>query len=162
MSTVTVVVNGIPAPQGSKTAYPVHTKAGKVRAVVVDGSSKSGRERHASWRDAVATACADKGVTFDEPVSVTLRLYFPLPKSDPYRTAHAVTPDADKAARSCFDGMVAGGLLRDDSLVFSFSLSKWYCHGEQTPGAIIVVEPWGAHEAKAREALKAQAKAARR
>lgn len=108
-------VMGLPAPQGSKTWMP------KQRVMV-----ESGRKRLTPWRDAVVEAAnkvVDEAGPWDEPVRVTATFRLPMPKSRPKYVQRlqvwpsAVKPDLDKLVRSLLDGMVQGGLLRDDSIV---------------------------------------------
>lgn len=157
MAPVTVIftVLGVPAPQGSKTAFRVGD-----RAVVAEGGSSTGRAKHRAWRDAVGYEARAQGVTFSEPVIVDLYFTFPRPKSDPYRTRHTVKPDLDKLVRSTLDGLTAGGLLADDSLVFSLTARKEY--STNGPGCVVEVTGLGGNEALDRDRLKAAAKAARK
>jgi Holliday junction resolvase RusA-like endonuclease len=155
-------VVGVPAPQGSKTAYAIPGKNGaRARAVVVEGTSQSGRERHANWRDAVTTAARAAGITFDEPVWLGIVFRMPPVKSDPYRSRHATSPDLSKLVRCTEDALVASGVLRDDSLVCQLEASKDYA--QRLPvGASIRIEGLGAMEARDREAMKAAAREARK
>lgn len=110
-------VMGLPAPQGSKTVM----RAGG-RHVAVE----SGRAKLDPWRAVVATVAADKCIevgVLAVPVSVRCTFRLPMPRSRPkYLQAqgeapHTVKPDLDKLLRGLLDGLVHGGLLRDDSLV---------------------------------------------
>ena len=88
-------VIGLPAPQGSKSAF---VRGG--RAVIVEGSSKSGRDKHAAWRAAVADgarkALVEAVDPFLGPTEVVMVFYLPLPASDPHRTLHTSVPDLDR------------------------------------------------------------------
>ena len=154
-------VIGVPHPQGSKSAFVV----GK-RAVVVDGSSKTGREKHKVWRTLVAEeaqiVAEKRGGPFTGPVSVTIAFRLPVVKSDPYRSRHTTKPDIDKLGRSCLDSMVDAGLLRDDSLVFELTLIKHYAVDAGTVGANITVRDETDLEQQSREFRKAAAKVARK
>ncbi len=148
-------VLGLPAPQGSKSAFVV---AG--RAVIVDGSSKTGRDKHALWRSQVSDAAnAARGKTqFAGPVGVSVVFYLPLPASDPHRTLHATRPDADKALRSVLDSLTTSGLVRDDSQVYEVKATKLYARDGHWTGASIQV--WDASEDELR--YRAESKAASR
>lgn len=158
---IQINVIGLPAPQGSKSAF---VRGG--RAVVVEGSSKSGRAGHAAWRQAVATATRDwlgehPRPTIDEPVHVSMVFWFPPVKSDPYRTRHITKPDLSKLIRATEDAMVDGGLLKDDSCVFSLAAQKRYT-SETPPGCSIGVESFGEAEGYDRERRKAIAREQRK
>lgn len=127
-------VMGLPAPQGSKTVV----KAGK-RHVAIEGSSDSGRRRLTSWQDAVTEAAARQskrranGLSLgpiEVPIRVDIAFRLPMPRSRPKRLQRAghgpctVKPDLDKLVRAVLDGLKQGGLIRDDSLVWSVSASK--------------------------------------
>jgi hypothetical protein len=88
--------------------------------------------------------------------------YFPLPATDRYRTIHSTKPDCSKLIRSTEDALVDGGLLKDDSLIFQITATKMYAHGDQTVGAEISIDLYGAVESENRTALKAHAKEMRR
>lgn len=158
---VTFNVIGVPHPQGSKSAFVV----GK-RAVVVDGSSASGRAKHKVWRTLVAEeaqiVAEDRGGPFVGPVAVHIEFRLPSVKSDPYRVLHITKPDIDKLGRSCLDSMVDGGLIKDDSLVYSLRMVKLYAVGLAHAGATIAVVDMTYFATMEREMLKGAAKAARR
>lgn len=153
-------VVGVPAPQGSKSAF---VRGGKV--VTLEGKG-AGRQRFTDWRQAVATAARDYVLehpqeAISEAVEVSVAFLFPLPAGDPYRTRHTTRPDIDKLARAVLDALVAGGVLADDSRVFSLNVSKRYTHG-LPPGAVITLMPSGELEAADREELKRRAREQRR
>ena len=159
MTEIVFDVVGLPAPQGSKSAF---VRGG--RAVIVDGSSKTGREKHAQWRADVTMAArhAARGVTLTGPVQVTIEFFFALPKSDPHRVRHVTTPDVDKAARSVLDSLTNSALIRDDSQVFALLAYKHYALDGHFVGARIRVEDFSALEAADRDARKARARELRR
>lgn len=123
---VTFTVIGTPAPQGSKTKWGTEDNP-----------------RTAPWRATVAAEAAlhRDQITGDSlaagPVKVDALFVFPRPKSH-YRTGShagelkpnapvwvATKPDADKLARAIGDALT-GVLLRDDSLIVSWTLRKVY------------------------------------
>lgn len=132
-------VLGIPAPKGNKTAY----RSGD-RIVLVEGKSPAGRQRVASWREAVAAqariVCADlPGIPFaDGPLRVTFAFRLPRPKSKPKKHLHPTgRPDIDKLARLAGDEL-NGIVWRDDAQVCEMHLEKTYATG--IPGATITVQ----------------------
>lgn len=143
---LTLEVLGIPAPKGNKTAY----RSGD-RIVLVEGKSPAGRQRVASWREAVASqariVCADMpGIPFaDGPLRVTFAFRLPRPKSKAKKIVLPTTkPDADKLARLAGDEL-NGIVWRDDSQVCELLITKTYATG--IPGATITVEAMEAHAA---------------
>ena len=154
-SAVAFKVLGLPAPQGSKSAY---VRGG--RAVIVDGTSKTGRAKHLSWRDAVAEAAdrAREGLQFGGPVSVHVEFYLPLPVSDPHRTLHYKKPDIDKLVRSVLDSLTSSGLIRDDALVHALHATKQYARDGHWTGASIAVVDGSEAERHSREILKAESR----
>jgi len=118
---VSFEVAGMPAPQGSKTRMP--------NGAIIEGRDKGQRERHKNWRSAVAdTARAiaslrDVVAPLDGPLHVTVTYRFPMPKSrskvvrEAGRAWKTSAPDIDKLDRATFDGLVAGGLIRDDAII---------------------------------------------
>jgi Holliday junction resolvase RusA-like endonuclease len=153
-------VVGLPHPQGSKSAF---VRGG--RAVIVEGSSKSGRDKHAAWRAAVADG-ARKALANAEPflgpTECVMVFYLPLPASDPHRTLHVSAPDLDKLVRSTGDALVNAGLLKDDSLLWLISAKKGYARNGQWTGVHISLADSSDAEASMRETSKAEAKAARK
>jgi Holliday junction resolvase RusA-like endonuclease len=147
-------VHGIPSPQGSKSAF-----VRKGRAVMIEGSSASGRTAHAAWRQAVATAARDfltenPRPPIDEPVELIADFRFPATASDPYRRRHTVKPDLDKLVRSTCDALVSGGLLRDDTLIYRVHTSKVFAVDDEWVGAEICIGAHGGAEALERESRK--------
>lgn len=121
---ISVRVNGIPAPQGSKR----HVGGGRM----VESSTAVG-----PWREAVRAqtqlVVGDDG-PIEGPVDVVLSFYLLRPKghfgarglrpSAPRRPG--VKPDLDKLVRSTLDGLVAGGALEDDARIVGLVASKHY------------------------------------
>ena len=161
--TASFIVMGVPAPQGSKSAF---VRGG--RAVVVDGSSTSGRAKHKAWRQAVADAASDAAADVDGhgsffgPTHVHVDFYLPAIKSAPYRWLHTTRPDLDKLIRSTLDGLVDGGLLADDSLVYALGVAKHYAAAGHWTGAHIVLEDDTQMEESNRALLRASARDARK
>jgi Holliday junction resolvase RusA-like endonuclease len=156
---ITFSVVGVPAPQGSKSAF---VRGG--RAVIVDGSSKTGRDKHAQWRADVTQGAriAAQGQTFTGPVEVRIRFTLAPVKSDPYRHRHTTSPDCDKLIRSVLDSLTNSGIIRDDSLVFEIVAGKYYAREGEPTGATITITDWSELEDAHRAIAKQKAKEARK
>lgn len=135
---VTFTVPGEPAPQGSK----------KWVGRMVEDNPKT-----APWRERVerrAAECMNGTDPLLGPVEVQLDFYFQRPQSHfgtgrnegrlkPNAAAYKKTyPDIDKLCRAVFDGLVAGGVLRDDGQVAVLTTAKKYA---SSPGVRVVVRP---------------------
>jgi crossover junction endodeoxyribonuclease RusA len=141
MSTLSLTVHGLPAPQGSKSA--VRGKDGRVR--LLEGSTTSARQRHRAWRDLVAQgareAWGDRD-PLDCPVQVHIRFFMPRPKSARKALVWAAKkPDLDKLCRSVLDSLTDAGVLRDDSRVVQLHAEKSLAFVGQTTGATVIVTP---------------------
>ena len=119
-------VMGLPTPQGSKTRMP--------NGAMIEGSSTSGRAKAKSWRSAVIEAARTAiGVElpYESALRVDVSFRLPMPRSRPKFMQRAgvwpcqVKPDLDKLARGLLDGLKQGGLIRDDSQVFSLRADKY-------------------------------------
>lgn len=118
---------GTPAPQGSKTGF---NQGGRV--VIVEGKGP-GRAKHKAWRQDVAATsrdiAADVGM-FDGPLRVHLEFRLSMRTTAPKWLQDIgwdwapTKPDIDKLVRSTLDGLVEGGLIREDSRVVELSASK--------------------------------------
>lgn len=128
---------GIPAPQGSKR----HVGMGRLIE-----SSKALKP----WRDVIIADCKKLGLEEPllTPVGVSLVFCFPRPKHHigangglrPNAPKHKITrPDLDKLTRAVLDSLVYGGVIKDDSYVYSISAHKRYCVGQEEPGVSITV-----------------------
>ena len=109
---ISFFVEGVPTPQGSKTAY-VHKSTG--RTIIIDGGSTKTQRAHKAWRKAVKEQA--EGLLFnplDEPLGIRIEFFFEH-GADRYRTRHATTPDLDKLVRSVLDGLTEGKLVINDS-----------------------------------------------
>ncbi len=139
----TIIVYGIPAPQGSKSFKGI-SKAG--RAIMVESSKKV-----KPWREAVMWAVREAGSPkIAGPVRVEIIFTMVRPKKyfgAKYRNAlPAVKPDGDKLTRSTWDALTQMRVIEDDSRIVSWGGSKFYegsDWGMLSPGAVIVVEAVG-------------------
>jgi len=137
---ITIIVRGMPAPQGSKRFVGV--RGG--RGVLVE-SSKGVRP----WRqDVVAAAVEAKNgaAPLDGPLRVRMVFTLPKPKSAPKtrRTYPDRRPDLDKLCRAVLDSLVQSGIIEDDARVIRLELLKVFPreHPEalDIPGVVIQVE----------------------
>ena len=147
-------VYGIPAPGGSKRAFPIHTgkfkpdsRTGKpveiIRTIVTDAAGA----RNKNWRQSVQDACRSvfTSVPLQGPLSMKVLFYMPYrkgdfnAKGDVKETAPKfpiTKPDVLKLMRSTEDAL-NGVLWLDDAQVVATSACKVY--GRQ-PGALIQIE----------------------
>jgi Holliday junction resolvase RusA-like endonuclease len=147
-----VRANGVPVPQGSKTAFR-HSKTGRV--VMLDANKNL-----ADWR-ALVTARARSAWGVDRPplevpVVASVVFYLPRPKGHygtgrnagvlkPSAPLHpGVKPDLDKLVRSVFDSLTVAGVWRDDALCWGLSTYKNYADAV-APGVSLTLD-WGTHE----------------
>jgi Holliday junction resolvase RusA-like endonuclease len=136
---ITISVDGIPAPQGSKNG-----RVGRNGRVVMWESSA----KVAPWRDAVAAATrlvmlAAGLEPLDCPVTATVVFFLPRPASAPKRvTVPAKYPDTEKLVRSTWDAITAGGGWTDDARVVELHASKRFATLANPPGALIRFAPW--------------------
>ncbi len=128
-----IFVEGVPAPQGSKTLIGANSG----RARMIEGSSTSGRQRLKSWRAAVTETFNHFEPVGDTPVTVTIDFYMPMLKTGK-STVHAVKPDIDKLLRATFDAISDSGYWKDDSRVVRVIATKQ--RADRT-GANITIEP---------------------
>lgn len=140
---VTFTVDGIPAPQGSKTAV----RRGN-HVVLLEGSTAGQRARHKAWRTDVALAAMNAALGHEPmmgPLEVELTFRFPMPASRPRhikargRVWKVTTPDLDKLCRSTLDGLTDSQLIADDRYVAVLIATKVETSGPT--GATISVRP---------------------
>jgi len=129
--TVTVRVDGNPAPQGSKR----HVGHGRMVE-----ASKRLRPWRATVAAAVKAAVGARVLFPDGPVTVTLEFVMPRPVSTPKRsTPPAIRrPDIDKLARAVLDG-ITGTAIADDSQVTLLIAYKRIAEIAETPGVVIEI-----------------------
>ncbi len=153
MSTIEFFVPGVPAPGGSKTAYPLKRKDGKPvmkngRPVIrmVD-DSKHGRQ----WRQTVTAfaVAAYRGPPIEGPLHLVVTFTMPRPQGHfgtgrnagklrlSARPFPTTKPDLTKLLRATEDACT-GILWRDDSQVVRTDMRKVYGH---PPGVSVSVAP---------------------
>jgi crossover junction endodeoxyribonuclease RusA len=124
-NSLTFVVYGLPAPQGSKRSLG--------NGILVE-SSKAVRP----WRTDVkhaALACIPPGWDTTLPMSLSIVFRFKRPQGTSARAG-----DIDKLQRSTLDSLT-GVAFDDDRQVVSVNASKRYCVGDEPQGALITVTP---------------------
>jgi len=128
---ITFTIEGVPVPQGSKTAFVV----GK-RAVVTDQNAKTLKP----WRALVRSRASEVSAVwpqFTGALAVTADFYMPRPASVK-RSRPSVKPDLDKLVRALFDGITDSGLWADDALVVDAHVREFYADGVK-PGVDVTV-----------------------
>jgi Holliday junction resolvase RusA-like endonuclease len=100
-----------------------------------------------SWKSDIALAARTylPRSPLDCPLRLTVAFFFPRPvrlfrKSDPDGAIpHTAKPDADNALKAVMDCLTAIGMWRDDALVCSTVVEKFYAAKTQAPGAVIQI-----------------------
>jgi Holliday junction resolvase RusA-like endonuclease len=132
-------VTGLPAAQGSKTAFR-NQYTGKIN--MVEGSTRAARMKFGEWRQAVIFAArveAQRYGTLDGELHVALMFYLHKPASMAKRKEWcSVAPDVDKLMRAVFDALKLGTLIADDSRVVYCGVGKRYAIGRQ-PGVDVTI-----------------------
>jgi len=118
-------VEGIPVPQGSKTATVING-----RAVMFEANKK-----HRGWREHVSSVIPQLEQPSMNPVRVELLFYFNRPKTVK-REHMSVKPDIDKLSRSVLD-CLSGRVIKDDSQVIILNARKEYT--DKSPGVLVRV-----------------------
>ncbi len=136
-------VPGIPAPGGSKRAFPFKRNDGTLGASIVDAA-----KRNSPWRQNVVAAAMqvrpDKPL--DGPVVVVVVFTMPRPRSHTGKRGlkawapvpHTSSPDATKLWRAAEDAL-KGVIWTDDACVWAQLVVKRY---GDVPGARIIVAEW--------------------
>ncbi len=135
---LTFVVIGLPAPQGSKRHVG--------RGVMIESSKKV-----KPWRQDVkyqALACKPTDWDMAAPISMSVVFKFKRPKSHfnksglrssaPRECTSGSHGDIEKLVRSTNDAL-NGILFDDDRQVVSLIATKRYCENDELPGAIITL-----------------------
>lgn len=121
---ISFFVEGLPAPQGSKTAKCINGRA------VMWETSKNVKV----WRDTVTAQAQIEMLaygyeTLTKPIELHLAFYLPKPKSVD-RNLPSVKPDLDKLIRSTCDALTKSGIYKDDALVVMLFANKQYAHNK--------------------------------
>jgi len=136
---LTLIVYGIPGPQGSKKAVGTSKKG---FTLMVESSKKV-----KPWRKEVDRVAREAMLTHDR-MDGPLRIFmtFTLPKGATVKRSHpSVTPDLSKLVRATEDALTTAGVWKDDALVVECVSAKRYpSHGPDAldrPGVKIRIEP---------------------
>jgi len=142
-------VPGVPQPGGSKKGFVVRTKAGGLRANIVEDA-----KRNAPWRAVVALAARDLFLTgpLTGPLVVTFSFAMPRPGShygtgrnadklkETAPTGHTCKPDITKLVRSTEDAL-KGIAWVDDRQIVDQAAGKMYTN-DRRPGCWISIRPF--------------------
>ena len=125
--TLEFTVYGSPQPKGSKTAFPIRRKGGKVGVAVREGRPGSPGEEWRRRVEAVVQELAGRGNgLITGPLRVRMEFYLYRPKSIPkHRHLPEVRPDLSKLIRAVEDPMV-GALITDDAQIVELECRKEY------------------------------------
>jgi Holliday junction resolvase RusA-like endonuclease len=144
---VRLVIFGIPAPKGSKTAFPFRRPGGGLGVKVTEGK---GGTALPTWLGQVHTAvqatAAGGAPMLDGPLVAWVAFWLPKPKSAPKRRRiwPDRKPDLDKLLRALLDPLT-GVLIADDARIVRFSrLEKLYAENGEAPRAEIML--WRAED----------------
>jgi Holliday junction resolvase RusA-like endonuclease len=99
------------------------------------------------WKGAIALAVRPylPPYPIDSPVRIAIAFRFPRParllrKKDPDGLIpHTAKPDSDNAAKAVLDCLTTCGIWRDDALVCSLTIEKFYAARGQASGALIQI-----------------------
>ena len=94
-----------------------------------------------AWKEAIMAECMARCKNvITQPVKLTVRFFFPVPKNKKKECniPHAKKPDVDNLLKAVMDAMTAAKVWKDDALVYSSSADKWY--GTATGAVKIIVE----------------------
>lgn len=99
------------------------------------------------WKEAVILAASKflPPKALDCPLRTTIVFFFPRPqrlmsKNSPAgNIPHTTKPDKDNLEKTVLDALTEAGMWRDDSIVFSGIVEKYYAAKMQRPGAVIQV-----------------------
>lgn len=151
--TLTIDVDGLPGPQGSKS-FKGFSKKG--RAILTESSKKV-----KPWRAEVVKAARAAMIDQDWPittesVSVQMTFWLRRPLSAPKRSRlfHRTYPDLSKLVRATEDALTTAGVWKDDALIMREQTDKRYAvsssltaiyrdDDHEEPGALIVVTTLG-------------------
>jgi Holliday junction resolvase RusA-like endonuclease len=135
-------VLGVPAPQGSKTAW-MNPRTGKAQM------SEASGPRLKSWRAAVTEEAAARravlGRALDGPITLSITFRFPMPAGRPAALRHRgyarkqSAPDLDKLLRGVLDALTSSGLIADDARVCELHGRKVEVGAGQWTGAELLV-----------------------
>ena len=154
MTSIEIVVLGVPAPQGSKHGFAVKRKGAYTGKVAqVESSAKVKPWRMAVKYAALDAMAPDPGMWPPMTGAVVLEVKFRLPRpKSHYGTGRNIAllkpsspwfpagrPDLDKLLRSTFDALGEAGVWGDDAQVVTVRGQKVYATDYEPVGATIHV-----------------------
>lgn len=145
---LTIRVAGVPAPGGSKRAFPFRRKNGKLGVSVVEDA-----KGNKSWRQLVAMeglmAMCGRAPAKDQALILEAVFIMPRPKAHfnakgglhPWAVLTYPTkkPDRTKLLRSTEDALT-GIVWEDDNLVVGGWVGKRYRGVDEKPGAVLTIK----------------------
>lgn len=146
---VTLYVKGLPAPGGSKKAFPFKKKDGGIGVAVTD----AGGLKTKAWRSAVKANAVNAMMgrkMLQGALGLQITFFMPRPKSHLNCQGkvrgnaplfHVIRPDATKLTRSTEDAMT-GIVYDDDAQIVKQFIVKRYETELYGPGAVIEVFEW--------------------
>lgn len=149
--TIAFTVYGVPAPKGSKSAFPFRRADGSLGVNVREGKTKHPKQ----WEAAIDAVVAELKATGVEqlvgPLVGSAAFYLPRPASvkQAKRPLHTVRPDLSKLIRAIEDPL-NGILIEDDSRIVAWWAVKLYAD-DGPPRAEIAVAPFALWAAEARD-----------
>jgi Holliday junction resolvase RusA-like endonuclease len=145
---ISFTVWGTPAPKGSKSAFPIRRKSGRMGVAVVEGKTDRQKDWSRRIEEVVQGLAASGSPMLDGPLVASIEFFLPRPASAPKRrrTWPDRKPDLDKLLRAILDPM-SGVLIADDARIVEFvGLSKNYASGPAgeapRPCAVVCLWTW--------------------
>lgn len=131
MTAVQFRVEGVPAPQGSKSQSR-------------NGHMYEANKRLKPWRNKVTAAArlAHHAPPIDAPVEVIAKFYLPRPKR-PKFDQPATPADLDKYQRAIGDALTQAGVVKDDARIVHWDAWKRYHPGGWVGVEVLVREVSG-------------------
>jgi Holliday junction resolvase RusA-like endonuclease len=150
---ITILVEGVPAPKGS---FRISSRGRGRRPIVRKDSAKTEAwEQSVKWEASHWMRGHERRPFTDRALSMVVYFRMPRPSSHYVHPAGklirkskadsvpSVKPDIDKLLRSTFDAL-EGVMYDQDSRIVSVKAHKGYVGQDETPGAVITIEPYGA------------------
>ena len=141
LETIEFVVEGRPAPQGSKDFLGI---SGSGKARMKESSDYLPAWRAAIELRAVVIATKTRDAPIDVPCELSVEFRFPMTKANIAkgykRYPKATMPDLDKLVRAVGDSLQAARLLKDDARIVRLgTCEKWEVNDGSRPGATIKI-----------------------
>lgn len=122
-------VEGIPAPGGSKNAFPFRRADGRIGVRMVDaGKGNAEWKRIVGWK-AKAYMVHNLYPLLAGPLALSLEFVMPRPKSAK-RQHHIIRPDLTKIIRAVEDGLTGIVWIDDAQIVSQACIKRYAADGE--------------------------------